>query len=145
MDPAGHPRSKVMSRELSHSLGGTCVFQTHLEIQLEVCFDKQVSGKRRTFCKLCGRSAAERSDTEMIVSAGIWQRISLGMLLTCWRPAMNNASDPDDGLGSMSITGVGVLGIFRAICRESGWSCKICEELWTLRTRASTLGGSVIC
>ena len=43
---------------------------------------------------------------------------------------MNNASNPDDGLGSMSIT-VGVLGIFRAICRESGWSCKICEERWT--------------
>ena len=110
MDPAGHPRSKVTSRELSHSLGDTRVLQTHLRIQLEVCFDKQVSGKRRTLCKLCGRSAAKRSDTE-IVSAGIWRRISLGMLLTCWRPTMNNASNPDDELGSMSIT-LGVLGVF---------------------------------
>ena len=49
---------------------------------------------------------------------------------------MNNASNPDDGLGSMSITGVGVLGIFRAICRESCWSFKFCKERRALRTSA---------
>ena len=93
----------MISGDLSHSLGGTRVFKRYSAVQLEVCFDKQDSGKRRTLYKLCERLVATRSDTD-IVSAGIWRRIFSGMLLSCWRPAINNASNPDDGSGSMSMT-----------------------------------------
>ena len=58
MDLAGPPAIQVMLRELSQSLGGTRAFQRHSAVQLEVCLDKQDSGKCITLCKLCGRLAA---------------------------------------------------------------------------------------
>ena len=71
MDLTGPPAIQVMLRELSHSLGNTRAFQRYLAVQLEICLDKQDSGKCITLRKLCGRLAAKRSGTE-IVSAGIW-------------------------------------------------------------------------
>ena len=46
---------------------------------------------------------------------------------------MNNASKSGGGSESMSMT-VGMVDIFRAICRESCWSFKFCKECRALRT-----------